>query len=103
MRRMSIIRMKIRIDSNFIIPGLEGVNEIDLNHTHVDLRIVLEELSLRSSGRVKFIRPLKDFVDHMDFFIEINGLPNPGSKEGLETSLNEGDLVTIKLSPLGGG
>lgn len=95
--------MKIRIDSNFIIPGLEGVNEIDLNYTHVNLRIVLEELSLRSSGRVKFIHPLKDFTDPMDFLIEINGLPNPGSKEGLETGLNEGDLVTIKLSPLAGG
>jgi len=95
--------MRIRIDSNFILPGLEGVNEIDLNHTHVTLWVVLEELSLRSSGRVKFIRPMTDLVDPMDFLIEINGFPNPGSREELETRLNEGDLVTIKLSPLGGG
>jgi len=95
--------MRIRIDSNFILPGLEGVNEIDLNHTHVTLWVVLEELSLRSSGRVKFIRPMTDLVDPMDFLIEINGFPNPGSREELETRLNVGDLVTIKLSPLGGG
>jgi hypothetical protein len=46
---------------------------------------------------------MTDFVDPMDFVIEINGLPNPGSKEALEMGLNEGDLVIIKLSPLGGG
>lgn len=97
------MKMKIRIDSNFVLPGLEGVNEIDLTHPHINLRIVLEELAFRSSGRVKFIRPMTDFVDPMDFVIEINGLPNPGSKEALEMGLNEGDLVIIKLSPLGGG
>jgi hypothetical protein len=96
-------KMKIRIDSNFVLPGMEGVDEIDLNLPHIKLREVLEELTLRSSGRVKFIRPMTDFVDPMDFLIEINGLPNSGSKEALEMGLNEGDLVIIKLSPLGGG
>jgi len=52
---------------------------------------------------VEFIRPMTDLVDPMDFSIEINGLPNPGSNEALKMGLNEGDLVTIKLSPLGGG
>ncbi len=103
MRRMNIKGMKIRIDSNVIIPGLEGLNEVDFNHTHVSLRMVLEELSLRSSGRVQFIHPLRDFVDQRDFLIEINGLPNLGSKEALETSLNDGDTVTIRVLPLGGG
>jgi len=95
--------MRIKIDSNFVIQGLEGESEIDLNYPKVTLRKVLEEISLKSSGRVKFIRPMTDFVDPMDFVIEINGLPNPGSNEALEMGLTEGDLVTIKLSPLGGG
>lgn len=95
--------MKIRIDSNFVLPGLERVNEIDLDIPHLNLRMLLEELTLKSSGRVKFFRPTIDFVDPMDFLIEINGVPNSGSKEGLESGLNEGDLITIKLSPLGGG
>ncbi len=82
---------------------MEGIVEIDLNLPHIKLRKILEELTLRSSDRLKFIRPMTDFVDPMDFLIEINGLPNSGSKEALETGLNEGDLVTIKLSPLGGG
>ncbi len=95
--------MKIKIDSIFIIPGLEGVNEIFLDYPSVNLRMVLEELAARSSGRVKYINPSTGAVDPMDFVIEINGHPNPGSKEALETRLNEGDIVTIKLSPLGGG
>ena len=95
--------MKIRIDSNFVLPGMEDVNEIDLRLPHINLRKVLEELTLRSSGRVKLIRPMTDFVDPMDFLIEVNGLPNSGSKEALEMGLSEGDLITIKLSPLGGG
>ena len=96
-------KVKIRIDSNFVLPGMEGIDEIDLNLPHIKLRKILEELTLRSSGRMKLIRPMTDSVDPMDFLIEVNGLPNPGSKEGLEMGLNEGDLVTIKLSPLGGG
>jgi hypothetical protein len=95
--------MKIKIDSNFVIPGFEGAGEIDLKRSKVTLRMVLEELSSKSSGRVKIIRPTTDAIDPMDFVIEINGLPNPGSKESLEMNLNEGDLITIKLSPLGGG
>jgi hypothetical protein len=95
--------MKIKIDSNFVIPGFEGTSEINLNRSKATLRMVLEEISSKSSGRVKFIRPMTDAVDPMDFVIEINGLPSPGSKESLEMTLNEEDLITIKLSPLGGG
>lgn len=95
--------MKIKIDSIFVIPGLEGVNEIFLDHPNLNLRMVLEELAARSSGRVKYINPSTGAVDPMDFVIEINGRPNPGSNEALETRLKEGDIVTIKLSPLGGG
>lgn len=95
--------MKIRIDSNFVIPGLERENEINLGYSTVTLRRALEELSLRTSGRVKFIRPMTDAVDPMDFIIEINGVPNQGSKEDLNIALKEGDIITIKLSPLGGG
>ena len=95
--------MKIKIDSNFVIPGFEEASEINLIRSKATLRMVLEEISSKSSGRVKFIRPMADAVDPMDFVVEINGLPNQGSKESLEMTLNEGDLITIKLSPLGGG
>jgi len=95
--------MRIGIDSNLILPGLQEGNEISLDGPRVTLRMVLEELEARSSGRVKYINPSTGAVNPMDFVIEINGFPNPGSREDLEISLNEGDIVTIKVSPLGGG
>jgi PDZ domain-containing secreted protein len=95
--------MKIGIVSNFVIPGLEVQSEIDVYNQTVTLRTVLEHLLLKSSGRVHFIRPGKDIVDPDDFILEINGLPIEGLKEDLDIVLKEGDTVTIKLSPLGGG
>jgi hypothetical protein len=96
-------KMKIKIDSNFVIPGLEGENEILLDRPAITLRELLEELSLRSSGRVRFIRPSTEAVHSMDFTIEVNGLPNQGSREDLDLVLKEGDVVVIKVLPLGGG
>ncbi len=95
--------MKIRIVSNFAIPGLEGENEIDVDRPALTLRELLEELSLKSSGRVKYIRPSTDAVNPMDFLIEVNGLPNRSSREDLDVALKEGDIITIKVFPLGGG
>jgi hypothetical protein len=95
--------MKIRIVSNFVIPGLEGESEIDVNHHTMTLRTFLEQLSLKGSGRLHFIRPDKDIMDFSSFIIEINGVPVDGLKEGLDTVLKEGDIATIKLLPLGGG
>jgi hypothetical protein len=67
--------MKIGIVSNFTIPGLEGENEIDLNRPTLTLRELLEELSLRSSGRVTFIHSSTEAVHPMDFIIDVNGFP----------------------------
>jgi hypothetical protein len=39
----------------------------------------------------------------MDFIIDVNGVPNQGSREDLDVALKEGDIVTIKVLPLGGG
>jgi hypothetical protein len=98
-----MLKMKIRVVSSFVIPGLEDENEIYFDHPTITLREVLEEVSSRSSNRVKFIHPSTGAVDPMAFDIEINGLPNQGSRETLETVLKEGDTITINLLPLGGG
>jgi hypothetical protein len=95
--------MKIGIVSNFTIPGLEGENEIYLDRPTMTLRGLLEELSLRSSGRVKFIRPSAEAVHPMDFMIDVNGIPNQGSRDDLALALKDGDVVTIRVLPLGGG
>ena len=95
--------MKIGIVSNFTIPGLEGQNEIFLDRPSLTLRELLEELSLRSSGRVKMIRSSTGAVHPMDFMIDVNGLPNQGSRGDLDLVLKDGDIVAIKVLPLGGG
>lgn len=95
--------MKIRVVSNFAVPGLEDEDELHFNHPTITLREFLEELSFRSSNRMKLINPSTGVVDHLDFDIEINGFPNDGSQRGLEAVLGDGDIVTINLSPLGGG
>jgi hypothetical protein len=95
--------MKIRFVSRFVIPGLEGEDDIDFDRPTVTLREFLEEISLRSSDRMTFINPCSGSVDSMLFEIEINGIPNEGSRETLETVLKEGDIITINLVPLGGG
>ncbi len=94
--------MKIKIDSNFFLPGLEEESEIDVNRVGMTLRVFLEELSARSSGRIQYILPT-GMIDPMSFSITLNGLPIDGSRESLETALNNGDTIAIQLSPLGGG
>jgi hypothetical protein len=95
--------MKIKIDSNFSLYGLPEESEIHLDSPRVNLRMVLEELAKRSSGRMNYINPSTGAVDPIDFILEINGLSNSGSKEDLEVIVNEGDIVTIKITPLEGG
>ena len=82
-----MLKMRIRIVSNFVIPGLEDENEIHFDHPTITLREVLEEIWSRSSNRVKFIHPSTGAVDPMAFDIEINGLPNQGSRESLESEM----------------
>lgn len=95
--------MKIGFSSVFVIPGLEGKDEIDFNVPTVTLREFLEELSLRASERMKFINPSSGAVNSMLFDIEINGIPMRDTYESLKTVLQEGDMVSINFVPLGGG
>ncbi len=98
-----MLKIKIKIVSNFLIPGFEGKDEVDVNKPSVTLQGLLEEVSLRSSGRVNLLSSSAEAVGPMNFIIAINGLPNSGSKESLNMTLKEGDVMTINLSPLGGG
>jgi len=67
------------------------------------MREFLEEVSLRSPGRVNFTHSSSGKVDPMLFEIENNGLPNQSSREGLEAVLKERHILTINLLPFGGG
>lgn len=95
--------MKVIIDSNFALYGLREESAIQLDGPRVTLRKVLQELSDRSSGRITFVNPSTGAMDPIDFVIKINGVSNSGSKDDLEAVLNEGDTVTIHITPLEGG
>ncbi len=95
--------MRILIDSNFSLFGLKEVKEIHLDSPKATLRMVLEELAKKNPDRVTLINPFTGAVDAIDFILEINGRPNTGSKEDLEVNVNEGDMVSVKITLLDGG
>lgn len=95
--------MRIKIVSNVVLPGLEGKETMEFRETTVSLRTLLDRLSSTSSGRIRVINPLNNEIDYMAFDVRINDFPNQGTPESLEMGLNEGDVVTVNLLPLGGG
>ena len=95
--------MKIVIDSNFSLYGLYEESEIHFDGPKVTLRMVLEELAERSSGRITLVDPSTGALDPLDFVLKVNGLPNSGSRKDLDVSLKEGDTVTLHITPLEGG
>jgi hypothetical protein len=95
--------MRIRIVSNVVLPGLEGKEMVEFPEDKANLRMLLERISSLSSGRIRIINPLNGEIDQMDFDVRVNDFPNPGTPESLEMRLNERDVVTVNLLPLGGG
>jgi hypothetical protein len=96
--------VKIHIKSNFVIPGLEDREDIELNRTEMTLRQLLEELQrLAAPSPIEYVRPGARALDPDDWEVEINNLPYQKCDRELETLLKEGDTVTIKIMALGGG
>lgn len=94
--------MKVRIESNFVIPGLQDT-ELDFNEEKVTLRRVLDEISQRSQGEIVFFGTKRDHLDVDEWEVEVNGVPHYACSGQLETSVSDGDLVTIRIVILGGG
>ncbi len=95
--------MKIYIKSNFIVPGLDSGEFVDLNHSQLTIREFLEELSERSPTRVEYIQSEAQTINPDEWEIRINDIPYPQWSAGLDTPLKDGDTVTIIIIPLGGG
>lgn len=95
--------MKIYIKSNFVVPGLEDREDIDLNCSHKTLREFLEELSMMAPTRIEYVRPGAKVLDPIDWEVEINEVPYQNCEDGLETFLGDGDTVTMRILALGGG
>ncbi len=95
--------MKIYLKSNFVIPGLDSGEFMDLDHSQLTIREFLEELSERSPTRVEYVQSGAQTINPDEWEIKINDIPYPQWNAGLETPLKDGDTVTIILIPLGGG
>ncbi len=95
--------MKIYVKSNFIVPGLDNGELVNLDQSQLTLREFLKELSERSPTRVEYVRPGAQSIDPDEWEIRINDAPYQQLSAGLETPLKDGDAVTIIIIPLGGG
>ena len=97
------IGVKIYIKSNFFVPGLEHEESIDLDRSRMTLREFLEELSMRAPKPIEYVRPGAEVLDPDDWEVDINDIPYQNCHDGLETYLNNGDAVTIRIMAFGGG
>lgn len=95
--------MKIRVKSNFVVPGLDNGEFANLDQTELTIREFLEKLSERSPTRVEYIRSGTRTINPDEWEIKINDTPYQQWAAGLETPLKDGDTVTIIIIPLGGG
>jgi molybdopterin converting factor small subunit len=95
--------MKLYIKSNFMVPGLKDEESIELDCSGITLRGFLEELSEKSPTRVEYVRSGAQTINPDEWEIRINDTPYQKWSAGLETSLKDGDTVTIIIIPLGGG
>ncbi len=96
--------MKINIKSNFVVPGLDDREYIDVDPPGMTLRQLLEELQ-RVSGPspIEYVRPGARALDPDDWEIDVNGVPYQKCDHELETALKEGDTISIRIMALGGG
>ncbi len=95
--------MKIHIKSNFIVPGLEDKDSLDINGSEISVRAFLEKISTMSPQGLKYVEPGADRLDADYWEVDINDIPYQDREKGLEHLLRDGDRVTIKIMALGGG
>jgi len=96
--------VKIHVKSNFVVPGLEDREYVEVDRAEMSLRQLLEELQrLAAPSPIEYVRPGARALDPDDWEVDINGLPYQKRDRELETSLNEGDTVSIRIMALGGG
>jgi hypothetical protein len=95
--------MKVLIDGNFVIPGLEDKNEIEISSAEVTLKTVLEEISSKSLKRMNFIDNRTGEIDYLSYHITVNEESPSAIEASLDRPLEDGDRVTIRLQGLCGG
>ena len=96
--------MKVMLNTNFYVDGVSdhGYLELEAGATLMDL---LQALSKRCQDDSKFIIPETNQVDPDEYSIHVNQTALDYLPRGLETVLNDGDLVSVIywMDVLGGG
>lgn len=95
--------MKIMIKSNFVIPGLEDEESLEIPGFSITVREFLETLSKLSPDPLQYVAPGADRLDPDDWEVDVNDVPYQDFEEGLEKPLHDGDIVTIRVMAQGGG
>ena len=95
--------MKIKIKSNFMVPGLEDEESLEVSGSRVTVREFLENLSKLSPDPLEYVAPGADRLDPDDWEVEINDIPYQDFEEGLGKPLHDGDTVTLRVLAQGGG
>lgn len=95
--------MKIHINSNFFIPGLEQQESVTIPAARINLCGFLEELTRMAPTPIEYVRPGAVTLDPDDWEVAINGIPYQHCSDGLLTTLRDEDRVTIKIMAYGGG
>jgi hypothetical protein len=95
--------MKIYIKSNFVVPGIEEKEWIEMDRTGITLREFLETLAERSPDPLVYVEPGADRLDPDDWEVDINNVPYQDFIEGLEYLLRDQDTLTIRILAQGGG
>jgi len=96
--------VKIHLKSNFVVPGLEDREYVEVDGSEMTLRQLLEELQrLAAPSPIEYVKPGARALDPDDWEVDINGLPYQKSDRELETLLRDGDTVSIRIMALGGG
>jgi hypothetical protein len=95
--------VKIHINSNFFVPGLEQEESVTIPAARINLCGFLEELARMSPTPIEYVRPGAVTLDPDDWEVAINDIPYQHCPEGLQTNLQDEDRVTIKIMSYGGG
>lgn len=94
--------MKIRIKSNFFLPGFEGRESIEFDRSSIKLGELLEALTtLAGRSNFEYVRPAASTVAD-DWEVKIDGRDFQ-ERGGLDADLSDGSTVTINLRIFGGG
>lgn len=95
--------MKIHIKSNFVVPGVEDKEWIEMERDEIALREFLEALAELSPDPLVYVEPGADRLDPDDWEVDINDVPYQDFIEGLEYPLRDQDVLTIRILAQGGG